>query len=157
MPVRFDSPIGVDSGMQQYSIYNFFTDWTGDEYNFIDFKTTVPAPYSYVMWTIEAVGYCYSRARNIRCAWNFYTYDYDIGNINNNNNYPGLTAWTIYSGQGYMCFKARGENYGKGNYSSIGGYTSFTLNAYPTAGNGYRYPIGIIEAALNNDSGNYYK
>lgn len=156
MPARFNDPVCIDNGMQQYSVYNFYTDWTGSSYNYLDFKTTVPAPSSYVMWTIEAVGYCYERGRNIRCAWNFYTYSYDIGNTNYNGNYQGLTPWSIYSGQGYMCFKARGEDYGKGNYSSIGGYTSFTLNAYPTAGAGATYPIGIISAALNNTAGNYY-
>lgn len=150
MPARFNDPVVVDGGIEQLSIYNFFTDWTGASYGYLDIQTDIPAPSSYVMGTIEAVGYSYAYARVIRCAWNFYTYYYDIGNTNNNGNYTGLTAYSTYSGGGYWCLKAQGIG------GNINGYLSFTLNAYPTAGAGARYPIGIRQVALNNSSGNYY-
>jgi hypothetical protein len=148
MSAKFNDTVIVDDGIEQFSIYNFFTDWTGGSYNYIHIETSVPAPSSYVMFMVEAVGYNYQYAAPIRCAWNIYTYYYDIGNTNNPGP-SGLYANGFYSGSnGYMVLRAAGPG--------ALGYTSFTLNAYPTAGAGARYPIEIRQVAMNNNSGNYF-
>jgi hypothetical protein len=135
----------IESGMQQYGVFLFSNGSSSG--NYIHMETSITAPSSYVMMMLEAVGYNYGASNPIRCAWNFYTYLYTIGNVNNSN-YTGLTADGVYAtSAGYMCIRA---------YTASPYYLGFTLNAYPTAGNGAQTSISIRRVSQNSTSGAYY-
>lgn len=134
----------IESGMQQYGIYSVNTVASGGAY--LHFETSVPNS-SYAMMMVEAVGYCYSTAKPIRCAWNFYSYSYFIGNVANTN-YNGAASDGGYFGNaGYVCIRA----YLPGQH-----FACMILNAYPTAGNGAQTIIGIRRSSQNGTSGVYY-
>ena len=52
-----------------------------------------------------------------------------------------------YTSAGYVAIRA---------YAASPYYIGFTLNAYPTAGNGTRTAISIRRSSQNTNSGNYY-
>jgi hypothetical protein len=135
----------IESGMHRYAFYAVNTYSGGGSY--LHMETDIAQPSSNVMMMIEAVGYCYSTAKPIRCAWNFYSYAYHIGN-SNNTTYDGASAdGSYYTSAGYVCIRA----YLPGSH-----YACFILNAYPTAGNGYQQPVSIRRSSQNNTSGAYY-
>jgi hypothetical protein len=143
------SQINIDSGMNQLGFYSAAnlgdTSTVGGYYHM---ETSITAPSSNVMMTVEAVGYSYGTGNIIRCAWHFYSYSYVIAGYSNPSAYPGLQANNVYySGAGYVVIVA---------YSAQLAYAGFTLNAYPTAGNGTRAAISIRRASQNTNSGNYY-
>ena len=134
----------VENGMQQYAVYAVNTVTGGGSY--LHFETNIPNQ-SYIMMMVEAVGYCYATAKPIRCAWNFYSYSYAIGNVANTS-YDGASAEGIYFGNaGYVCLRA----YLPGQH-----FACFILNAYPTAGNGAGTGLSIRRSSQNNNSGVYY-
>jgi len=135
----------IESGMQQYGVFSFSNGSSSG--NYIHMETSIPAPSTYVMMMLEAVGYNYGASANVRCAWNFYSYDYVIGNVNNSN-YTGLQADGVYfTSAGYVAIRA---------YTASPYYLGFTLNAYPTAGNGAQTLISIRRVSQNSTSGAYY-
>lgn len=130
--------------MQQYGIYSVNTVASGGAY--LHFETSVPNS-SYAMMMVEAVGYCYSTSKPIRCAWNFYSYLYFIGNVANTNYNGASSDGGYFGGAGYVCLRA----YLPGQH-----YACMILNAYPTAGNGTQTIIGIRRSSQNGTSGGYY-
>ena len=142
---NLSAPTSIESRMQQYGVFSFSNGSSSG--NYIHMETSITAPSSYVMMMLEAVGYNYGASAPVRCAWNFYTYDYTIGNVNNSN-YTGMNADGVYaSSAGYMCIRA---------YTASPYYLGFTLNAYPTAGNGAQTLISIRRVSQNSTAGSYY-
>jgi hypothetical protein len=140
------APTFIESGMQQYGVFQFSNASSGGG-SYIHMETSIPQPSSNVMMMLEAVGYNYGASANVRCAWNFYSYDYAIGNVNNSN-YTGLQADGVYfTSAGYVAIRA---------YTASPYYLGFTLNAYPTAGNGTQASISIRRVSQNSTSGAYY-
>jgi hypothetical protein len=135
----------VENGMQQYAFFSVNTVSGGGAY--LHMETNITQPSSNVMIMIEAVGYCYSTAKPIRCAWNFYSYSYYIGNAINTNYNGAASDGGYYTAAGYVCIRA----YLPGQH-----YACFILNAYPTAGNGAGTIVSIRRSSQNNTSGNYY-
>jgi hypothetical protein len=136
----------LESGMHQYGIFQFMDGISGGG-NYIHMETNITQPSSNIMCMIEAVGYCYGRALPIRCAWNFYSYQYIISNTNNSS-YTGMNADGVYyASSGYVAIRA---------YASDLYYCGFTLNSYMVAGNGYQYPVSIRRVSQNSTSGAYY-
>ena len=141
---NLSSSTHIEGGMQQYAFYAVNTVSGGGSYLHIE---TSLANYSYVMMMVEAVGYCYSTSKPIRCAWNHYGYAYFIGNTANTN-YNGASAdGGYYGASGYYCLRA----YLPGQH-----YACFIFNAYPTAGNGAQTAISVRRSSQNNTSGAYY-
>jgi hypothetical protein len=135
---------GIDSNKTQLGIFQFSNG--SDSGNYIHMETTITQPSSNVMMMLEAVGYNYGGGNPIRCSWNFYSYAYPIGNTNNG--YAGMNADGIYyTSAGYVAIRA---------YAGSPYYIGFTLNAYPTAGNGTGQPIGIRRVSQNSNGGSYY-
>jgi len=115
--------------------------------NYIHMETNITQPSSNVMMMIEAVGYCYGASNPVRCAWRFYSYAYVIGG-GNNSGYTGMSADGVYyTGAGYVAIRA---------YTASPYYLGFTLNAYPTAGNGTGAIVSIRRVSQNSTSGAYY-
>jgi hypothetical protein len=138
------SATNIENGMQQYGIYAVNTASGGGSY--LHFETSVPNS-SYSMIMIEAVGYSYASAKPIRCAWNFYSYAYFIGNVANTN-YNGISAdGGYFGGGGYVCIRA---------YLPSQHFNCIILNSYPTAGNGTGTIVSIRRSSQNNTSGGYY-
>jgi hypothetical protein len=136
----------LESGMHQYGIFTL-NNTNGANGTYIHMETNITQPSSNIMVMIEAVGYNYGTSLPIRCAWNFYSYAYVIGNVNNSS-YTGLSADGVYyATSGYVAIRA---------YASNLHYCGFTLNAYQVAGNGYQQPISIRRASQNTTSGTYY-
>jgi hypothetical protein len=101
---------------------------------------------SYNMIMIEAVGYNYGTSAPLRCAWNFYCYDYFFGNVQNSA-YDGLTAHSHYvAADNKIVIVA---------YASSLYYCGFTLNAYNTAGNGYGTITSVV-SAVQTSAATYY-
>jgi hypothetical protein len=95
---------------------------------------------------LEAVGYNYSNGLPVRCAWNIYSYTYQISNVQNSV-YGGANADGVYiSSDNYYVIRL---------YSADLYYCGFTLNVYNTAGNGYGYPTSVSAAVASNSS-TYY-
>lgn len=116
---------------------------------YIHFKTNVPIA-SYIMTTIEAVGYNYGMAAPIRCAWGFYTYGtYIVTSSLRNSAYTGLSANGIYaSADGNVCIRG---------YASGGSYyNGFVLNGYQTAGNGRGFALQITASSYGTNSGSAF-
>ena len=131
--------------LQQYGIFSVANlSASGGQY--IHMKTNISHPSSNLMIMIEAVGYNYGVAAQIRCAWNFYSYAYQISNVQTSG-YNGLTANNIYI--------SSDNKYVIVGYASSLYYCGFTLNVYNTAGNGYGYPTSIT-ASVQTDSSTYY-
>ena len=101
---------------------------------------------TYVMIMIEAVGYNYGTSLPIRCAWNFYTYDYFFGAVQNSS-YNGASAHSHYVSSDNKVVIVL--------YASSLYYCGFTLNVYNTAGAGYGTPVSIISAVQTSTS-TYY-
>jgi hypothetical protein len=130
--------------LQQYNIFSVANLSSGGG-GYIHMKTNVPHQ-SYVMIMIEAVGYNYGTAAPLRCAWNIYSYTYQIGNVQNTA-YNGMSAHSIYiSSDNYYVIVG---------YASSLYYCGFTLNAYNTAGNGYGF-ITSIQSSVQTGSSTYY-
>jgi hypothetical protein len=139
------APTSIESRMHQYGVFSFADGSSSG--NYIHMETSITAPSSYIMMMLEAVGYNYGASAPVRCAWNFYSYDYAIGNVNNSN-YTGLQADGVYfTSAGYVAIRA---------YTASPYYLGFTLNAYPTAGNGAQQPISIRRVSQNSTSGAFY-
>jgi hypothetical protein len=98
------------------------------------------------MAMIEAVGYNYGTAAPIRCAWNMYSYDYQISNTQNSA-YNGMSAHSIYvsSDNFYVIV----------GYASSLYYCGFTLNVYNTAGGGFGFLTQITSAAQTSSTSHY--
>jgi hypothetical protein len=143
---KLNVPTFIESGMQQYGVFSF-ANATSSGGSYIHMETSITQPSSNVMMMLEAVGYNYGVSAPVRCAWNFYSYSYAVGNINNSN-YTGMTADGIYyTSAGYVAIRA---------YTSSPHYLGFTLNAYPTAGNGAQTSISIRRVSQNSTAGSYY-
>lgn len=135
----------IENGFQQYGFYAVNTVSGGGSY--LHMETNIPQPSSNIMMMIEAVGYCYATAKPIRCAWNFYSYSYPIGNSINTNYNGAASDGIYYTSAGYVCIRA----YLPGQH-----FACFILNAYPVAGNGAGTIVSIRRSSQNNVSGNYY-
>lgn len=134
----------LESNLAQYGIYAVNTVSGGGSY--LHLETSIPNN-SYIMLMIEAVGYCYSTAKPIRCAWNHYGYSYFIGNSQNTSYDGALADGSYYGSAGYYCIRV----YLPGQH-----YACLNFNAYTTAGNGYQQYVGINRASQNSTSGVYY-
>lgn len=139
------APTNIENGMHQYGIYAVNTVSGGGSY--LHIETNITQPSSNVMMMIEAVGYCYSTAKPIRCAWNFYSYAYAIGNAANTNYNGAASDGIYYTSAGYVALRA----YLPGQH-----YACFILNAYPVAGNGAGTIVSIRRSSQNNVSAAYY-
>ena len=129
--------------LQQYSIFNVANLSSSGTY--IHMKTNIPHQ-SGLMIMIEAVGYNYGTAAPIRCAWNMYSYTYQISNVQNSA-YNGMSAYSIYiSSDNYYVIVG---------YASSMYYCGFTLNAYNSAGTGIGF-ITQITSAAQTSSTSYY-
>jgi len=138
----------IDDGMYQLNIYGIYNLGDVSVGRYIHIETDITQPSSNVMMMIEAVGFNYATGANIRCAWNFYSYSYAVGNTANNSSYPGLTADGIYyTSAGYVAIRG---------YAASLAYCGFSLNAYPTAGNGARYTVNVRRVSQNSNAGSYY-
>lgn len=130
--------------LQQYNFFSIANLSSGGG-GYIHMKTNIPHQ-SYVMIMIEAVGYNYGAAAPLRCAWNIYSYAYQISNVQNTA-YNGMSANNIYiSSDNYYVIVG---------YSPSLYYCGFTLNAYNTAGNGYGFNTSII-SSVQSGSSTYY-
>lgn len=139
------APTSIESNFAQYGIYSVNTVTGGGAYLHMETNITTPASYAMVM--VEAVGYCYATAKPIRCAWNSYTYSYEIGNVANTN-YNGISADGIYFGNaGYLVLRA---------YLSGQHFACLILNSYMVAGNGAQTVVSIRRSSQNSTSGVYY-
>jgi hypothetical protein len=147
--MNINGQLNIDSGMNQlafFSIAGLGDSTTTGQY--LHMETSITAPSSNVMMAIEAVGYNYGLGKNIRCAWHFYSYSSPLAGYSNPTSYGGLTAYNFYySAAGYAVIVAQATQLA---------YAGFTLNAYPTAGNGTRTAISIRRVSQNTTSGNYY-
>jgi hypothetical protein len=129
--------------LQQYSIFNVANLSSSGTY--IHMKTNIPHQ-SGLMIMIEAVGYNYGTAAPIRCAWNMYSYTYQISNVQNSA-YNGMSAYSVYiSSDNYYVIVG---------YASSMYYNGFTLNAYNSAGTGIGF-ITQITSAAQTSSTSYY-
>lgn len=119
---------------------------TGNTY--FHFKTNVPIA-SYIMTTIEMVGYNYGNASPIRCAWGFYTYGtYIVTAATRTSSYTGMSANGMYATiDGYVAIRS---------YAASNHYTGFTLNGYQTAGNGRGFDLKILAASYGTNSGSAF-
>jgi hypothetical protein len=109
-------------------------------------ETSITQPSSNIMMMVEAVGYNYGGSNPIRCSWVFYSYQYVIGAMATA--YSGMNADGVYyTSAGYVAIRA---------YAASPYYIGFTLNAYPTAGNGTGQPLSIRRVSQNSTSGAYY-
>jgi hypothetical protein len=131
--------------LQQYNIFSVANLSSGGG-SYIHMKTNVTHPSSNLMIMLEAVGYNYGTAAPIRCAWNFYSYAYQISNVQTSA-YNGMSAHSIYiSSDNYYVIVG---------YASSLYYCGFTINTYNTAGNGYGHPT-TITASVQSSSSTYY-
>jgi len=136
---------GIYDKKIQWGIFQFSNGSSSG--NYIHMETSITQPSSNIMMMIEAVGYCYGASNPIRCAWRFYSYASVIGG-GNNSSYTGMSADGVYyTSAGYVAIRA---------YTSSPYYLGFTLNAYPTAGNGTGQPVSIRRVSQNSTSGAYY-
>ena len=128
--------------LQQYGIY---TTCNTSSVTYYHMKTNIPHQ-SYVMIMLEAVGYNYSYNGPVRCAWNIYSYSYQISNVQNSA-YNGASAYSVYisSDNYYVIVMSAPSLY----------YCGFTINVYNTAGNGYGFTTSI-QAAVATNSTSYY-
>jgi hypothetical protein len=130
--------------LQQYGFYTV-ANLSSSAGSYYHMKTNV-AGSTYNMVMIEAVGYNFGNAAPLKCAWNMYSYSYQISNVQNSA-YNGATANNVYiSSDNYYVIVL----YGASLY-----YCGFTLNAYNTAGNGYGFPTAI-QAAVQTSGTSYY-
>ena len=104
--------------LQQRSVYNFNT--TNGSGNYIHFKTNIHGSTD-SMYMIEAVGYNYSSAAPIRCAWGFYCYNGALYTTGVANIYSGMSADGMYmSSDNYVTIRTYSGTY----------FIGFTLNVY---------------------------
>ncbi len=130
--------------LQQYNIFSVANLSSGGG-GYIHMKTNIPHQ-SYVMIMLEAVGYNYGVGLPLRCAWNIYSYTYQISNVQNTA-YNGLSAHSVYiSSDNYYVIVG---------YASSLYYCGFTVNVYNTAGNGYGF-ITSITSSVQTSSASYY-
>ena len=146
MGVEFKDIVFVDNGIQQLGTAFLFSDSTLPGRYDVVFQTSVAAQ-TYVMIVVEITGvvstgqagFLDSGTSPVKQAWNFYTYSYDIGNVNNVRAAAPITLQSPYSSGGVII--CRGLVNDK---SSLG----LLVDVYAVAGNGYRYPVQINNAYL---------
>jgi hypothetical protein len=139
------APTSIYDNKIQFGFFQFSN--ASSSGNYIHMETSITQPSSNIMMMIEAVGYNYGAGNPVRCAWRFYSYAYVIGG-GNNSSYTGMSADGVYyTGAGYVAIRA---------YTSSPYYLGFTLNAYPTAGNGGGTVVTIRRVSQNSTSGAYY-
>lgn len=142
---NLNSATSVYDGKQQYGVFQFSN--ASSSGNYIHMETNITHPSSNVMMMIEAVGYNYGASNPIRCSWTFYSYAYIIAGYGNGA-YTGMSADGVYyASSGYVTIRA---------YTTSPYYCGFTLNAYPTAGNGLGTTLTIRRVSQNSNSGAYY-
>lgn len=129
------------------SLHKAFTSDASAAY--AQFKTNVPVA-SYIMTTIEAVGYSYGTAEPIRCAWGFYTYGTYIATSSlSTSEYTGLVPKSVYtSADGYVCIIGSTP----GGYPGGLYYCGFVLNGYQTAGYGRGFALQITASSYGTTS-----
>ena len=150
MGVEFRDTAFVDNGIQQLGTAFIFNETLDTNYNYtLNLETTVPCQ-TYVMIEVEVSGVIsngsggmlfISSTNNVKQAWNFYTYTYMIGNVNNTRETQPIQLQTpyCYDGVRVMCE-------GLINQQQLMG---LVVDVYATAGNGYRYPVEIFNAYLS--------
>lgn len=159
--VQFTDTVFVDNGIQQLGtcfIYSKFAAY----YNYDLFiQTTVPC-FSYVMIMVEMTGVAFDASggfagglevaigdadpRIIKQSWNFYTYSYDIGNINTTN---GNLGRPIQGFNLYYPYCWDGVNEAMGANVEQKTKLGLVIDVYAVAGNGARYPVEIVNAYLS--------
>jgi hypothetical protein len=141
---NLSSSTGIFDKKIQWGIFEFSNASTSG--NYIHMETSITQPSSNIMMMLEAVGYNYGGGNPIRCSWTFYSFAYIIAGTANG--YAGMNADGVYyTSAGYVAIRA---------YAASPYYIGFTLNAYPTAGNGTGQPISIRRVSQNSTSGAFY-
>lgn len=150
MGVEFRDTAFVDNGIQQLGTAFIFSEILNPEQTYaLYLETTVPCQ-SYVMIAVEISGVVsngsvgglfLTSTNNVKQAWNFYTYDYMIGSINNTRSTSPIQLQNPYCHNGVrvMC---KGVVYDQQ-------YMGLVVDVYATAGNGFRYPVEIVNAYLS--------
>jgi hypothetical protein len=138
------APTSIYDNKIQWGLFQFSNGSSSG--NYIHMETSITQPSSNIMMMLEAVGYNYGGSNPIRCSWVFYSYSSVIGATNTA--YSGMNADGVYyTSAGYVAIRA---------YAASPYYIGFTLNAYPTAGNGGGTVISIRRSSQNSTSGAYY-
>lgn len=150
MGVQFTDTVFVDNGIQQLGTAFVFNENLDTTYTYaLYLETTVPCQ-SYVMIAVEISGVVsngsggglvFTSTNNVKQAWNFYSYSYDIGNVNGTRETQPIQLNSPYCWDGVriMC---EGVVYSQQ-------YMGLVVDVYATAGNGYRYPVEIVNAYLS--------
>lgn len=146
----FRDTIFVDNGIQQLGTAFIYNETYDIDYNYeLYIETGVPC-FTYVMIMVEVSGVI-SNGRSggifeqgtscVKQAWNFYTYSYDIGNINGirGANSINMQQPYCYDGVRVMCAGAVFDKQ----------YMGLVIDVYAVAGNGARYPVEIINSYLS--------
>lgn len=151
MGAEFRDTAFVDNGIQQLGTAFIFNETLDPERSYIlNLETTVPCQ-TYVMIAVEISGVVsngsgggglfLSSTNNVKQAWNFYTYTYMIGNVNNTRETQPIQLQTpyCYDGVRVMCEGIVSDQQ----------YMGLVVDVYASAGNGYRYPVEIVNAYLS--------
>jgi hypothetical protein len=113
----------------------------------IHIKTSVPRANPGFMVTVEAVGYNYSNAQAIRCAWSFYQWQSTLYSVGLEVIYPGMTPEAVYfSSDNFVCLRGAWNSY----------FSGFQLNAYCANGDGAGNLITFPAIVTNNVTGNHF-
>ena len=124
---------------------NFFQHRFYGGNTYFHYKTNLQLS-TFVMVTIEAVGYAYGANQAIRSAWNFYSYIYLVhGTVQNY--YGGMSAHGVYvSSDNYVCIRASCAPY----------YSGWSFNAYTQNPTGYNTTVSFLASVQTDNGGNYY-